>query len=332
MTETATRSTRVDLRAAVREALEDELARDESVVFFGEDVAEPGGVFATTGGLYDRFGDQRVFDTPISELALSGAAFGSAVMGLRPVVEIMFGDFLLLAMDSLVNQAAKYWWLSNEQASVPLVIRSAIGGGGRFGAIHSQVPISWFLGVPGLKIVAPSGANDGKRLLKAAIRDDNPVLFLEHKSLYSVAEERDEPGDDEVEALGTARVVRSGTDVTLVSCMRGVTDCLDAARLLAESGVAAEVIDLRTIRPIDRTTILESLSRTNRLVAVEEGPLTGGWAGEVLAVAVEGGLTDIDAAWRMTTPDRPIPFSAPLEDGFFPTATSIAEAVLSRVG
>ena len=253
-------------------------------------------------------------------------------MGLRPVIEIMFGDFLFLAMDSLVNQSAKYWWLSNEQASVPLVVRSAIGGGGRFGAIHSQVPISWFLGVPGLKIVAPSGANDGKRLLKAAIRDDNPVLFLEHKSLYSVAEDRIEPPDDDVEPLGTARVVRAGADVTLVSCMRGVTDCLEAARLLAESGVEAEVIDLRTIRPIDRATILESLSRTNRLVAVEEGPLTGGWAGEVLSVAVEGGLTDIDAAWRLTTADLPVPFSAPLEDAFFPTAKSIAESVLERVG
>ena len=315
----------------MREALEEELARDDSVVFFGEDVAEPGGVFATTGGLYERFGEERVFDTPISELALAGAAFGSAVMGLRPIVEIMFGDFLLLTMDSLVNQSAKYWWISNEQASVPLVVRSAVGGGGRFGAIHSQVPISWFLGVPGLKIVAPSSANDAKRLLKAAIRDDNPVLFLEHKALYSVAEPRADV-EDEVEPLGRARIVRAGTDVTLVSCMRGVGDCLEAARLLAESGIEAEVIDLRTLRPLDRTTILESLSRTNRLVAVEEGPLTGGWAGEVLAVAVEGGLTDIDAAWRLTTPDQPVPFSAVLEDAFFPTAASIAESVLSRVG
>jgi len=328
----AEQATTLDLRAAVREALEEELARDESVIFFGEDVAAPGGVFATTGGLYERFGENRVFDTPISELALSGAAFGSAVMGLRPIIEIMFGDFLPLAMDSLVNQSAKYWWLSNEQACVPLVVRSAIGGGGRFGAIHSQVPISWFLGVPGLKIVAPSGANDAKRLLKAAIRDDNPVLFFEHKSLYSVSEARVEESDDEVEPLGHARIVRAGTDVTLVSCMRGVSDCLAAADLLAASGLDAEVIDLRTIRPLDRATILASLGRTNRLVAVEEGPLTGGWAGEVLAIAVEGGLTDIDAAWRITTPDRPIPFSGQLEDEFFPTAASIAESVRSRVG
>jgi pyruvate/2-oxoglutarate/acetoin dehydrogenase E1 component len=328
----ATRTSTINLRTAVREALEEELARDESVIFFGEDVAEPGGVFATTGGLHETFGDDRVFDTPISELALSGAAFGSAVMGLRPVVEIMFGDFLMLAMDSLVNQSAKYWYLSNEQASVPLVIRSAVGGGGRFGAVHSQVPISWFLGVPGLKIVAPSGPNDAKQLLKAAIRDDNPVLFLEHKAMYSISETREEVTVDEVEPLGSARVLRTGTDVTLVSCMRGVAECLQAAALLAESGIEAEVIDLRTIRPLDHATILASLGRTNRLVAVEEGPLTGGWAGEVLAVAVEGGLNTIDLAWRLTSPDRPVPFSGELEDDFFPTAASIAESVRSRVG
>lgn len=322
----------IDLRTAVREALDEELTRDERVIFFGEDVAAPGGVFATTGGLLERHGPDRVFDTPISELALAGAAFGSAVTGLRPVVEIMFGDFLLLAMDSLVNQSAKFWYISNEQASVPLVVRSAVGAGGRFGAIHSQMPTSWFLGVPGLKIVAPSGANDAKVLLKAAIRDDNPVLFFEHKALYSVAEPRRPSGaDDAVEALGRAAVLRPGADVTLVSCMKGVGDCLRAAETLAESGIEAEVVDLRTLRPLDHATVLESLSRTNRLLVVEEGPQTGGWAAEVLAEAVHSGLTDIDAAWRLTTPDRPIPFSGNLEDAFLPDAARIAESVLSRV-
>lgn len=321
---------RLDLRTAVREALDEELARDENVIFFGEDVALPGGVFATTGGLAEKFGATRVFDTPISELALSGAAFGSAVTGLRPVVEIMFGDFLLLAMDSLVNQAAKFWYLSNEQGTVPLVIRSAVGGGVRFGAIHSQMPVSWFLGVPGLKIVAPSSANDAKALLKAAIRDDNPVLFLEHKALYPQHEER-QPAVEEIEPLGRARVVRRGDDVTLVSCMRGVVACLEAAELLAEQDISAEVIDLRTLRPLDRGTIAASLRRTHRLVAVEEGPLTGGWAGEVLAVATEEGLSDIDDVWRITTADLPIPFSPGVEDAFFPTAASIAEQVRTRV-
>ena len=222
-------SSEMDFRTAICQALDEELEHDESVIFFGEDVAVAGGVFATTGGLVDKHGTDRVFDTPISELALAGAAYGSAIGGLRPVIEIMFGDFLPLTMDSLVNQASKYWYLSNEQASVPLVVRSAIGGGGRFGAIHSQVPISWFQGVPGLKIVCPSTPADAKGLLKAAIRDDNPVLFLEHKRLYALSGEV----DGEVGAIGEAAVVREGADVTLVSAMRTLHECLAAAETLA---------------------------------------------------------------------------------------------------
>src|SRR5690349_22171630 len=176
----------LEFRDAIKQALDEELARDDSVIYFGEDVAKPGGVFAVTGGLHEIQGQTRVFDTPIAELAMAGAAFGAAISGLRPVLEIMFGDFLALAMDSLVNQSAKYWYISNEQASVPLVVRSAVGAGGRFGAIHSQTPIAWFQGVPGLKIVAPSTPRDAKGLLKGAIRDDNPVLFFEHKRLYSL--------------------------------------------------------------------------------------------------------------------------------------------------
>jgi pyruvate/2-oxoglutarate/acetoin dehydrogenase E1 component len=320
----------IDFRQAVRDALDEELARDERVVFFGEDVAKPGGVFATTGGLYERHGGDRVFDTPISELAITGAAFGSAVTGLRPVIEIMFGDFLPLAMDSLVNQSAKYWYLSNEQASVPLVVRSAVGGGGRFGAIHSQSPVGWFHNVPGLKVVTPSGPADAKALLKAAIRDDNPVLFFEHKRLYTMKE--DVPQDERVAAIGEARVVREGADVTLVSAMRGVHDCLAAAELLSAAGIDAEVIDLRTIRPLDRATVLASLAKTNRLAVVEEGPRTGGWAGEVLAVAVEEALGDVDDVWRIATADLPIPYSPPLEDAFFADAQAIADSVRERLG
>src|SRR3954463_3555188 len=196
----------IEFRKAIREALDEELERDESVVFFGEDVAKPGGVFAVTAGLQERHGAERVFDTPISELVISGAAFGAAVTGLRPVIEIMFGDFLPIAMDAIVNQAAKYWYLSGEQASVPLVVRSAVGAGGRFGAVHSQNPASWFMGVPGLKIVAPSTPGDAKALLKAAIRDDNPVLFLEHKRLYSIKGELE--GAD-VGEIGKAAVRRA---------------------------------------------------------------------------------------------------------------------------
>ena len=191
---------------------------DDRVVFFGEDVAVAGGVFAVTPGLYEKYGRERVFDTPISELALAGAAFGAAVTGLRPVVEIMFGDFLTLAMDSLVNQSTKYWYLTGEQVSVPLVVRSVVGAGGRFGAIHSQMPASWFMGVPGLKIVSPATPNDAKGLLRSAIQDDNPVLFFEHKRLYGIS------GDvhGEPVPIGVARVVRGGADVTIVSAMNGV--------------------------------------------------------------------------------------------------------------
>src|SRR3954452_14187553 len=240
----SSRMAEVEIREAIRQAIDEELSRDDAVVFFGEDVAAAGGVFAVTPGLLEKHGAERVFDTPISELALAGAAFGSAVAGLRPVIEIMFGDFLPLAMDSLVNQAAKYWYISNERASVPLTVRSIVGGGGRFGAIHSQTPIAWFQGIPGLKLVAPSTPADAKALLKAAIRDDNPVLFFEHKRLYSIKEEVADPSAIEAGEIGRAAVVREGTDVTLVSCMKGVHDCLAAAELLAESGVSAEVVDL----------------------------------------------------------------------------------------
>jgi acetoin:2,6-dichlorophenolindophenol oxidoreductase subunit beta len=315
--------TEIDFRTAVCQALDEELARDDSVIFFGEDVAAAGGVFATTPGLMEKHGPERVFDTPISELALAGAAYGSAIGGLRPVIEIMFGDFLPLAMDSLVNQAAKYWYLSNEQASIPLVVRSAIGGGGRFGAIHSQVPISWFHGVPGLKIVCPSTPADAKALLKAAIRDDNPVLFFEHKRLYGMTGEV----DGEVGVIGEAAVIRPGADVTLVSAMRTVHECLAAAETLAAEGIDCEVIDVRTVRPLDTATILHSVQKTNRLVVVEEGPRTGGWAGEVLATVAQEGLGDIDDIRRLTTPDHPIPYSPPLEDAFIPGAEAIAAEV-----
>lgn len=320
----------IDFRTAIRDALDEELTRDESVVFFGEDVAKPGGVFVTSPGLYEKHGGTRVFDTPISELVMSGAAFGASVTGLRPVIEIMFGDFLPIAMDAMVNQASKYWYLSNEQASAPLVVRSAVGAGGRFGAIHSQNPTSWFLGVPGLKIVAPSTPADAKQLLKSAIRDDNPVLFLEHKRLYTLKGEVDEGLD--AESLGQAAIRQAGTDITIVSAMRSVHDSVEAARLLADSGISAEVIDLRTLRPIDRTTILTSVAKTNRLVVVEEGPRTGGWAGEVLAIATEESLHDLDDAWRITTPDYPTPYSPTLEDAFLPSAASIAAEVTARLG
>jgi pyruvate/2-oxoglutarate/acetoin dehydrogenase E1 component len=319
----------LEFRRGIWEALDEELARDERVVLFGEDVAAAGGVFQVTPGLLERHGADRVFDTPISELALATAAFGSAVCGLRPIIEIMFADFIALAMDSLVNQAAKYWYLSNEQGTVPLVVRSSVGGGGRFGAIHSQIPVPWLQAVPGLKIVAPATPADAKGLLKAAIRDDNPVLFFEHKRLYSL---KAPPPDHELVPLGRAAVVRPGSDVTIVTAMKGVHDALKAAETLESHDVDTEVIDLRTLRPLDLDTVVASVHKTSRLLVLEEGPRTGGWAGEVLAAVTEEALGDLDDAWRLTADDLPIPYSPPLEDAFLPGAEAIVESVLARTG
>ena len=261
---------------------------------------------------------------------VSAAAFGSAVAGLRPIIEIMFGDFMALPMDSLVNQAAKFWYISAEQGSVPLVVRSAVGGGGRFGAVHSQTHGTWYQGVPGLKVVFPSSPAEAKGLLKASIRDDNPVVFLEHKRLYSV--KGPAPENDEVIPIGRAGTPRSGDDLTIVSIGKSVSDALAAADQLAKDGVSAEVIDLRSLRPLDVDTVLESVSKTNRLLAVEEGPQTGGWAaGLVGAVAAEG-LHDLDDAWIITTDETPIPYSPTLEDAFIPDTDAIVQSVRSRAG
>ncbi|HET7119892.1 MAG TPA: transketolase C-terminal domain-containing protein [Solirubrobacterales bacterium] len=314
-----------DFRTAIRDALDAELAADENVIFFGEDVAVAGGVFAASPGLLEAHGPERVIDTPISELAMAGAAYGAAACGLRPVLEIMFGDFLPLAMDSLINQAAKFLFLDGAHGC-PLVIRCVVGAGGRFGAIHSQMPISWLTGVPGIKLVAPAEPADAFGLLRAAIRDDNPVVFFEHKRLYP---RKGEAGAESV-PLGRAAVRREGADVTLLSAMKGVHDCLDAAETLSAQGVEAEVIDLRTIRPFDTETVLASVAKTNRIAVVEEGPLTGGWAGEVIARVTEEGLGDLDDAWRIATADHPVPYSPPLEDAFLPGAEEIVRQVLAR--
>jgi acetoin:2,6-dichlorophenolindophenol oxidoreductase subunit beta len=315
----------LEYRRAIRDALDEELARDPSVIFFGEDVAVAGGVFNTTGGLMETHGAERVFDTPISELAMAGAAFGAAVSGLRPVLEIMFGDFLFLVMDSIANQSAKYWYLSNEQASVPMVVRSAVGAGGRFGAIHSQMPIPWFQGIPGLKVVAPATPTEAKGLLKAAVRDENPVVFLEHKRLYSIKEEA--PETIEPIPLGRARIVREGADLTLVTVSKSVHDALAAAETLAGEGVEVEVIDLRTLRPLDHETVRRSVQKTNRLMVVEEGPRTGGWSGEILGELTETAIEHVDDAWRLTTADLPTPYSPSLEDAFLPTTEPILVSI-----
>jgi pyruvate/2-oxoglutarate/acetoin dehydrogenase E1 component len=311
-------------RTAIRDGIGEEMARDERVVLLGEDV-EPGGVFNATPGLVEKFGADRVIDTPISELAFISAAYGAALQGLRPVVEIMFGDFLGLVLDTLANQASKYWYVTNGQSSVPLTVRSAVGAGGRFGAIHSQTPTSWFLGLPGMKLVAPSTPADAKGLTKAAIRDDNPVVVFEHKALYS--RKGEVPEQMEPEPIGRAAVRRPGDAVVLVAAMTAVDRALTAAEELDREGISAEVIDLRTLRPLDRDAIAEAAARTGRLVVVEDGPPIGGYAAEVLAVAAEqAGPVNVR---RVTMPDIPIPFSPVLEDAALPTASRIAQTARS---
>jgi acetoin:2,6-dichlorophenolindophenol oxidoreductase subunit beta len=319
----------LEFRTAIRDALDEEIARDPSVVFFGEDVAAAGGVFMTTPGLHEKHGQERVFDTPISELAMAGAAFGAAVTGLRPVIEIMFGDFMALPMDSLVNQSAKFWYVSNEQASVPLVVRSAVGAGGRFGAMHSQIHGTWFQCIPGIKVVGPSNPADAKGMLKSAIRDDNPVIFLEHKRLYSM--KGPQPNEETV-PLGKAAVAREGGDITIVSALRGVRDSLEAAEQLAGDGIDAEVVDLRSLRPLDHETVLESVAKTNRVMLVEEGTRVGGWAGNLLGIIAAEGLHDLDDAWIVATEDTPAPYSPTLEDAWLPGPGEIAAAVRERLG
>ena len=319
----------LEFRTAIRDALDEEIERDPAVVFFGEDVAARGGVFMTTPGLHEKHGQDRVFDTPISELAMAGAAFGAAVTGLRPVIEIMFGDFMALPMDSLVNQSAKFWYVSHEQASVPLVVRSAVGAGGRFGAMHSQIHGTWFQGIPGIKVVAPSNPADAKGLLKSAIRDDNPVIFLEHKRLYSM---KGPPPTEETVPLGRAAVVREGDDITIVSALRGVRDSLDAAEELAGHGIDAEVVDIRSLRPLDHETVLESVAKTNRVMLVEEGTRVGGWAGNLLGIVTAEGLHDLDDAWILATEDTPAPYSPTLEDAWLPGGAEIVAAVRERLG
>jgi pyruvate/2-oxoglutarate/acetoin dehydrogenase E1 component len=313
-------------REAIREGLAEEMERDASVVLLGEDI-EPGGIFNVTPGLFDRFGPNRVIDTPISELAFTSAAFGAAIKGLRPVVEIMFGDFLGLVVDTLVNQASKYWYLSNEQASVPLVVRSTIGAGARLGACHSQTPTGWFLGEPGLKLVAPATPADAKGLIKAAIRDDNPVIVFEHKMLYG--RKGPVPAEGEPIPIGRAALRRHGRDVTICAALAAVETALTAAQEIAADGIEAEVIDLRSLSPLDSDAIAESAARTRRLVVVEEGAPSSGYAAEVIASAVE--LAGPIAACRVTMPDLPIPFSAPLEDSALPDVAAVAHAARTLI-
>ena len=317
----------VSFRDAIRDALAAEMRRDPRVVLLGEDVAAAGGAFKETAGLFDEFGPTRVWNTPISEGAILGAALGAAVTGMRPVVDLMFVDFALVAMDSIANEIAKCRFMSGGQFAVPLVIRAPCGAGLSFGAQHSQTLETAFTTMPGLKVVAPATPADAKGLLRAAVRDDNPVIYLEHKALYNALKE-DVPIDEEVIPLGVARTARAGRDVTIVATMAMLHQALAAAETLATGGIEAEVIDPRTLVPLPSDAILASLSHTNRLVIVEEATRTGGWGATIAAQCNEIGFDLLDAPiTRVCIEDLPMPYSPPLEAKVLPDAARIVATV-----
>ncbi len=315
-------------REAVSAAIAQEMRRDDRVVFLGEDIAAAGGVFKTTEGLLAEFGPLRVRDTPIAEQAILGAAMGAAMTGLKPIAEIMFSDFFAVCWDIVVNQIAKTRFMSDGQCSFPLVIRSANGGGARFGAQHSQSVENWAMAVPGLKVVAPSCPADVKGLLAAAIQDPDPVLFFEQKSLYGTKGEV--PDGDHVDQLGKAKVLREGSDVTIVALAAMVPRAMKAAEVLQnEHSVSAEVVDVRSLVPLDVTTIFESVSKTSRLVTVEENPRLCGWGAEVSSLVAEELFWDLEGPIvRVTTPHIPLPSADALEDAVMPSAERIVASVL----
>lgn len=313
-------------RAAVAAAIEQEMERDPSVVFLGEDVAVAGGVFKVTPGLLERFGPTRVRDTPISEQAIVGMAMGAAMTGLRPIVEVMFSDFLAVCWDIVANQVAKTRYMTDGQVSLPLVVRTANGFGMRFGAQHSQSLENWAMAVPGLKVVAPSNPADMKALLAAAIRDPDPVVVFEHKALYPVKGEV--PDGELVGTLGQASVLRDGRDATLVALGAMVPRALEAADRLAADGIHLTVIDLRTLVPLDTATILAAVARTGWLFTAEENPRLCGWGAEVASIVAEEGIDSLDGPIvRITTPHIPLPAAAALEDLAVPSSERIAQTV-----
>jgi 2-oxoisovalerate dehydrogenase E1 component beta subunit len=309
---------------AIRQALIEEMDRDPSVVMIGEDIGVYGGAFKVSAGLLERFGWERIIDTPISETAIIGAAVGMAYQGLRPVAEMQFIDFISCCFNQITNFVAKshYRW----GAPVPMVIRGPSGGGVHGGPFHSQNPEMYFVHTPGLKVVYPSTAYDAKGLLKSAIRDNNPVLFFEHKFLYRRIKEA-LPAEEYTVPLGKAVVRREGRDITIVSYAAMAHSSLEAATSLAKEGIEAEVIDLRTLLPLDRETIVNSVKKTNRLLVVHEDTRTGGIAGEIAAVVFEEAFDDLDApVRRVTSLDTPVPYSPPLEEHFLPNVAKITEA------
>ncbi len=311
---------------AIREALRHEMARDERVVLLGEDIGAYGGAFKVTRGLLDEFGPERVIDTPISEAAVTGICAGAAMTGMRPVMEIMFMDFITLAFDQLLNHAAKYRYMYGGAVKVPMVIRTPTGGGRGYGATHSQSLESWTAKIPGVKVVAPAFCEDARGMLISAIRDDNPVVFVEHKKLYGT---KGELGDEAKAApLEKARVVKEGSDVTVISYSWMLHRCLEAARELEKEGVSCRVLDLRSLKPLDEEAVFEAVEATGRVVLAEEGVRTMGIGAELAARIAEECLFSLDAPpVRVAAPDTHIPCSPPLEKAVIPGPAAVIQAV-----
>jgi len=318
---------KITYKEALREALREEMRRDATVFLLGEDIGRYwGGAFKVTKGLVEEFGDERVRDTPISESAIIGAAVGAAITGTRPVAEIMFGDLTALAMDQIANQAAKIHYMFGGQVNVPLVIRTPFGAGVNIAAHHSQSLEAWFMHVPGLYVAVPSTPYDAKGLLKTAIRGSNPVFFCEHKLLYPM--EGEVPEEEYTVPFGVADVKREGSDVTIVATLYMVHKALNAAKELETEGISVEVVDPRTLAPLDKQTIINSVKKTGRLVVVSEDCKTAGVSAEIAAVVAEEAIDYLDAPIkRVAEPDTPIPFSPPLEQYVIPNEKSIIKAV-----
>src|SRR5690242_56778 len=318
----------VTYREAVAEGIAREMRRDPTVVCLGEDIGAAEGVFKTTVGLFKEFGPRRIWDTPISEQAIVGAAMGAAMTGMRPVAEIMFSDFLACCWDYLANEIPKVRYMTGGQVTVPLVVRTANGGGLGFGAQHSQAVENWALTVPGLKIAAPSTPADVVGLMASAIRSDDPVVVFEHKGLFASKGPAAPP--DHVVPLGEAAIVKPGKDVTVVALASTVPTALKAAELLAPEGIAAEVVDLRCLVPLDMRTVLASVEKTSRLVIVEENPYQGGWGGTVASVVADEGFESLDAPIkRVAAACVPLPFADALEQEVIPTTGKVVAAIKS---
>jgi len=317
-------------REAVAYGIAQEMRRDPSLVMLGEDIGPAGGVFKTTVGLIDEFGPERIRDTPISEQAILGAAMGAAMTGIPVIAEIMFSDFFAVCWDIVANQIAKSRYMTDGQVSFPIVIRTANGGGVRFGAQHSQSVENWAMMIPGLKVVAPSTPEDVIGLMAASIRDPDPVIFFEHKALLGT---KAEIADGEiVDTLGSAKILREGTDVTIAALALMVPRALEAAERLAADGISAEVIDVRSLVPLDTRTLLESVAKTGRFFTVEENPRLCGWGAELVSIVADEAFWDLDGpSVRITTPHIPLPAAASLEDLAMPSVERIYETVSKSV-